>query len=456
MGVGSHNDTQLPQQQHQGSMQRTASNRFTGTVGNSGSEQRPVPQQQKKAISSAPQTKAQQQASHAQQKQQALKKLSRAMTDALDGSAGEVDLEQLMIRILSGQANERESTEEYQEDPQGVRSDRVLVSKKEAIKAAQMLSSLIKESPGSAFSQPRKTSQGFDVDSIRCSKCPYAVARPCDLRKHMKRHEKPYGCTYPKCHKRFGAKSDWKRHENSQHFQLEAFRCDHKDSTTAGAECGEHFLRMEHFKKHLNETHKITDESLISDTIRRRCIGKNCQQQFWCGFEQQIIELKERRNAAWDERFDHIAHHFEKEHLSIEDWVCAEENRTKKDLLREMDRYVFDDEDDVRRRAQAKKGVGQGPPPPPPPPPAQQAQGGQMPPMPMPMPTPESMPTPIPVTMQQHQNNASKRKAHEELPRPSKQFRHDLFPDMYRDEPTTGFNGDSRYCVCISRPTCSF
>jgi hypothetical protein len=452
MSVGSHNDMQPPQQQHQSSMQRTASNRSTGTVGNSGSEQRPVPQQQKKIISSAPQTKAQQQASHAQQKQQALKKLSRAMTDALDSSVGEVDLEQLMIRILSGQANEREGTEEHQEDPQGVRSDRVLVSKKEAMKAAQMLSSLIKESPGPTFSQPRKTSQGFDSNTIACPKCPYAVARQCDLRKHMKRHEKPYGCTYPKCHKRFGAKSDWKRHENSQHFQLEAFRCDHKDSTIAGAECGKHFLRMEHFKMHLNETHKITDDPLVSDTIKRRRIGKNCQQQFWCGFEQKIIELKERRNAAWDERFDHIAHHFEKDHLSIEDWVCVERNRTKKDLLREMDRYVFDDEDDVRR-AQAKKGVGQGPPPPPPPPPAapqQQVYTGAMPPMPPSTPMPMSMP------MQQQQGNPLKRGAPAEASHLRKHARHDQFPETFHDGPAMEFNVDARYCVRISRHVCDF
>jgi hypothetical protein len=32
----------------------------------------------------------------------------------------------------------------------------------------------------------------------------------CEWKKHIKaRHAKPYGCAYPKCHKRFGAKSDW-------------------------------------------------------------------------------------------------------------------------------------------------------------------------------------------------------------------------------------------------------
>jgi hypothetical protein len=46
------------------------------------------------------------------------------------------------------------------------------------------------------------------------------------FRKHMKRHQKPYACTrVPGCDKRFGSKSDWKRHENDQHIQLQFWRC---------------------------------------------------------------------------------------------------------------------------------------------------------------------------------------------------------------------------------------
>jgi hypothetical protein len=159
----------------------------------------------------------------------------------------------------------------------------------------------------------------------------------------MKRHRKPYGCTYPKCHKRFGAKSDWKRHENSQHFQLEAFRCARELPT--GVTCGELLHRQEAFKNHLETQHKVSPEAL-QEQIKLSRIGKNCQGSFWCGFCRVVIQLKNRRNAAWDERFDHIAHHFEKEKKSIDEWVCAEENRLKKDLLKEMDRYVYDDEDE--------------------------------------------------------------------------------------------------------------
>jgi hypothetical protein len=193
----------------------------------------------------------------------------------------------------------------------------------------------------------------------------------------MKRHAKPYGCTYPKCHKRFGAKSDWKRHENSQHFQLEAFRCGKE--TSSGQVCGEHFFRIDPFKKHLEALHNTEVREEREAEAKRRRIGKNCQQQFWCGFHGDIIELKEKRNAAWDERFDHIAYHFEKDKLSIEKWVCAEENKTKKELLKEMDRYVFDDDDErvaTNVGPQPNLGLNVPPPPPPsnhpPPPPPQQ------------------------------------------------------------------------------------
>ncbi|KAF2035962.1 hypothetical protein EK21DRAFT_43742, partial [Setomelanomma holmii] len=312
-------------------------------------------------ISNAPQTKAEQQ-------RQALSKLSRAMTNEMDGSSpsGTVDLEALVLSVLS-QTTGADQDDEDQPDARATsansrakRERKVTLTKSEAIKALQGISNLIKQSPGSAFSQPRKPIRGFPSDPKVCSICQYAVARPCDLKKHMKRHDKPYGCTYPKCHKRFGAKSDWKRHENSQHFQLEAFRCG-RPSTKTGQPCGEHCFRINAFKLHLKDLHNLDNEEEQEQEAKRRRIGKNCQQQFWCGFCNNIIRLDEKRNAAWDERFDHIAQHFEKEKRSIEEWVCAEENKTKKELLKDMDRYVFDDEDE--------RGAGANRVPLPPPPP---------------------------------------------------------------------------------------
>jgi hypothetical protein len=339
--------------QHGGSMQHKSNKEPIQVTAKVGPTTRLVKEQHKKQqpiISTAPQTKCQQQL-------QALKKFSQAVSEERGDSSSPVDLEQAVLRILSGSNDSSEGDDEQTENR---RTNKVSLTKSEAIKAAQAISNLIKQSPGSAYSQPRKVNQNFATNPKVCDRCGYAVARACDLKKHMKRHEKPYGCTYPKCHKRFGAKSDWKRHENSQHFQLEAFRCD--QISTTGDMCGEHFLRIEHFKKHLEAQHKISEEQQVGDEVKRRRIGKNCQQQFWCGFHGDIVELKEKRNAAWDERFDHIAYHFEKEKRSIEEWVCAEENKPKKELLKDLDRYVFDDEND-RGIGDVGGAANKGPPP---------------------------------------------------------------------------------------------
>jgi hypothetical protein len=348
------NGLKFGRQQQSGPMQQKPGNGSISLAGKDELKPHHMVEQRKRqhsCISTAPQTKAEQQ-------RQALKKLSRAVSDEMEESSSPVDLEEAVLRILAG-ANVPEEDPERRRG-QAERTNKVFLSKSEAIKAAQAISNLIKQSPGSAYLQPRKTNPGFTTNPKVCDLCGYAVARACDLKKHMKRHEKPYGCTYPKCHKRFGAKSDWKRHENSQHFQLEAYRC--RVTLFSGKVCGEHFLRVEHFKQHLYTQHKMADEHEQIEESKRRKIGKNCQQQFWCGFHGDIIVLREKRNAAWDERFDHIAHHFEKDKKSIEEWVCAEENKTKKELLKEMDRYVFDDEDE-RGPGAAECAANRGPPP---------------------------------------------------------------------------------------------
>ncbi|KAF3001516.1 hypothetical protein E8E13_009221 [Curvularia kusanoi] len=216
-----------------------------------------------------------------------------------------------------------------------------------------MLDLLKQQSAATRLTQRRSTQDSASSPRERCdyAGCTFA-GRTCDLNKHKKRHAKPYGCTYPKCHKRFGAKSDWKRHENSQHFQLDAFHCDHLNN--AGAKCGMHWHRSAQFKKHLQDKHKITDEKEVDNRLQRCKIGKNCQGQFWCGFCRKIKPLKSKRNAAWDERFDHIAHHFEKEMKSIDNWLCVEANRTKKDLQAEVDRKAFPDDNDMEVDAEAE------------------------------------------------------------------------------------------------------
>lgn len=296
-------------------------------------------------LSDAPQTKSEQQRS-------ALRKLSNAIASkALSDPSNLVDLEDMILSVLH-QANDsvrydREPAQQAQNSQHAHDGTKaVQLTKIETRNAVHAMSNLLKQSPGSSNRSQRRSTQGFVSNSKKCpvESCDYTVARDCDLRKHMKRHNKPYGCTYPKCYKRFGAKSDWKRHENSQHFQLEAWRCSRPPEV--GAACGQHFFRQAQFQAHLQGQHNMSSSEDITEATRSNRIGKNCQVRFWCGFCNVIVELKNKRNAAWDERFDHIAHHFDREKKSIDKWICVEENKAKQDLCKGMDRYVFDDDDE--------------------------------------------------------------------------------------------------------------
>lgn len=309
-------------------------------------EQADVPRRQ---LSSAPQTKAEQQ-------RQALQKFSKALYGEFQSarSAEDVDLENVVLRVLYGVTNQNQKQFPPGHDVQGPSDNQqamrvpdidIVMTKQEALKASQAISNLIKQSGGSPLtSRPRRSSKGFSSNKLKCERCDATLNRSCDMKKHMKRHTRPYGCTYPKCHKRFGAKSDWKRHENSQHFQLESYRCQ-QTCPSSQTPCGELFYRAEAFKTHLKSEHKMGQDP-IQHELKARKIGKNGQGQFWCGFCQSIVRLKEKRSAAWDERFDHIDNHFSKEKRGIEDWLCVEAKKTKGEVLREMDRTNFGEDNE--------------------------------------------------------------------------------------------------------------
>jgi hypothetical protein len=145
----------------------------------------------------------------------------------------------------------------------------------------------------------------------------------------MKRHEKPYACTHSDCDKRFGSKNDWKRHENSQHIQLEFWKCAEKvkDSASSSALCGKICHRRETFKNHLDKDHGIADPK----TVEKRCTdcrnGRNFESRFWCGFCKKTIEFGKNGGLAWSERFDHIDAHFtgkDGPKMDIKDWKSIE------------------------------------------------------------------------------------------------------------------------------------
>lgn len=161
----------------------------------------------------------------------------------------------------------------------------------------------------------------------------------------MKRHSKPFGCTHDGCKKVFGAKNDWKRHENSQHHQLECWKCDIPTSVDPTAPCGKCVFRKADFVKHLRDVHNNTDGWLSEDgtTITSASSsttgGRDVTQiisdchipkyhggAFWCGFCKKVVKLNGKVGIeGWDKRFDHIAFHFEKEKKQVkDDWMKLE------------------------------------------------------------------------------------------------------------------------------------
>ncbi|KAF2192956.1 hypothetical protein K469DRAFT_280951 [Zopfia rhizophila CBS 207.26] len=162
---------------------------------------------------------------------------------------------------------------------------------------------------------------------------------PYNLRKH---HTPSYGCTFPKCHRIFGVGSDWRHHENGEHFQEEAYLCQ-KISPSTLASCNELFYEIGMFKSHLESHHDIIDSEDIADEVQLQRIGRNRQVRFWCGFCEDLITLKEKRNAAWEEGFKHIDDHFQ-EGKAIEEWLCVEAKKKKGEILQEIDRGYFNEE----------------------------------------------------------------------------------------------------------------
>jgi hypothetical protein len=177
---------------------------------------------------------------------------------------------------------------------------------------------------GSAISSSRPEGQ------YPCPRCPKVKKRECELTKHMKRHTRPYGCTFANCNKRFGSRNDWKRHENSQHFLAEMWRCSLELAN--GSKCGHLSHEEQHFAKHLESEHDIKGKSEESNNqCRNMHLGREGHHRFWCGFCDRLIEQGGGIQAgAWNVRFKHIGDHFDKDNFKIDDWIDIEKNKKKK------------------------------------------------------------------------------------------------------------------------------
>ncbi|KAI1200804.1 hypothetical protein F5X97DRAFT_331761 [Nemania serpens] len=189
-----------------------------------------------------------------------------------------------------------------------------------------------KESPEAA--ELTKSEDSLAVGPNACHACPTcgkSFPRKCELKKHEKRHEKPYGCTMPDCAKKFGSKNDWKRHENTQHFMLEMWKCEEES-------CEKICYRRENFRTHLEKDHRIMDPARLEPKLEKCRVGRNCEARFWCGFCEKIIEIKQKGHQAWAERFDHIGEHFSSrnpEQKDISEWHNFDSSWGSKELLKD-------------------------------------------------------------------------------------------------------------------------
>ncbi|GFF57319.1 hypothetical protein IFM62136_03392 [Aspergillus lentulus] len=165
-------------------------------------------------------------------------------------------------------------------------------------------------------------------DWIQCGVCAKRTRLRCEMKKHQKRHERPYGCTFPKCSKTFGSKADWKRHENSQHYHIQSWYCTLCDPTK-GKRYVRWYYRQEVFVQHLKTHHQVDNEAVRVAVASNR-VGENGQSRFWCGFCREIIPLHSQGREAWNERFDHIDFEHFRRGQRIGDWVhCCHLNEDR-------------------------------------------------------------------------------------------------------------------------------
>ena len=176
-----------------------------------------------------------------------------------------------------------------------------------------------------------------------CPECRKVKNRQSDLNKHMQRHSKPYGCVFDGCHKTFGSKNDWKRHEQTQHEQQECWRC-HL--------CYELFFHEQcHWVAHMQEVHSTKHPEENAKNCR---IARNYQGRFWCGFCQKIIVHSKTDVEAITLRFDHIAHHFTKENRASKDWTeLSGKGKTKQQVHEEQSQSSTEEEGDVLNNSQS-------------------------------------------------------------------------------------------------------
>ncbi|ERS99367.1 hypothetical protein HMPREF1624_04567 [Sporothrix schenckii ATCC 58251] len=155
----------------------------------------------------------------------------------------------------------------------------------------------------------RLKSLGFQLDEDGCSA---SFVSKASLRKHEKRHQRPYACTFS-CimkgsdAKLFGSKNDWKRHEEGLHFQEpvhgEEWQCGEMMDTVdenVRIPCCQVFKSAPMYRLHLARQHgySVDDKKTLREkTARYRAVpAESCR--YWCGFCETYIRVTARVQPA--------------------------------------------------------------------------------------------------------------------------------------------------------------
>jgi hypothetical protein len=208
------------------------------------------------------------------------------------------------------------------------------------------------ESQSQSMDESNDSSQSSSKPNTACSTCEKKFNRPCELRKHNKRHEKPYGCTWYQCTRTFGSKNDWKRHETNQHGLIETWNCPH--------DCSAAYNSREMFSKHLQNVHKITEAATLERTIEESRQGSHCTKTFWCGFcnTLQTIATADGSSVS-NQRFDHIDNHFMGRNglmkVKIDEWKHMEDQADEIDHSTSKKNHLPEVEGDVGRKSKRQR-----------------------------------------------------------------------------------------------------
>ena len=154
-----------------------------------------------------------------------------------------------------------------------------------------------------------------------------------EVKKHVKHHIKPYGCTFDHCYRRFGSKSDWIRHEVKRHTQQAYWRCDLEHPTSPHARnCDEVFWEKRQFIAHLEELHQVTEIQQINKLAQLQLVDAGFQCRYWCGFCKSVRDNRKKGKEGTKARYDHIADHINVDRRNIDDWVSPSATLTKQVL----------------------------------------------------------------------------------------------------------------------------